>query len=211
MGFFSEVFTRPKPLPTIHIRDLSGKVIFTANWSSLEGRSLAGLTLHNADLRGARLADADLQGCDLTGSKFQKANLRGCNLENANMSFCDLSGADLHGAKVSGADFVATEFGRKSNRCDMTDAVGIREAIFDSRELIHKGKFNDGKDKKYKPTKLQPLSRAQQARLPERPRCLLVLGELGFQGLRYEGLNSNVQRPRASRRRSHFAKRRGKE
>ena len=87
----------------------------------------------------------------------------------------------------------------------MTDVVGIREATFEPRELIHKGKFNDGKDKTYKPTKIQPMSRAQQARLPERPRSLLVLGEPGFQGNHYQGSGERNRPP--FRRRSHFPQR----
>lgn len=113
--------------------------------------------------------------------------MRGCDLRQATLSYCDFTRASLVKAKVSGADFLATEFGRKSNRCDMTDVVGTREALFDSRELIHGGKFNDGKDKKFKPTKLRPLSRAKQARLPARPRALLVLGEPGYAMKNCEG------------------------
>lgn len=190
---------KPKSLPHLEIKDLAGKVIFTANWSSLEGRSLAGLTLHNADLRGVRLCDADLRGCDLTGSKLQNANLRGCNLENANMSFCDLSGADLYRAKVSGADFAATEFGRKSDRCNMNDVTGIQQAGISSYELIGGFRFNDGK-KNFRFAKDKPIKRA--ARAPVRPRALLVLGEVGFQGHKYEE-SSRPKRRRAFRRRSH--------
>jgi hypothetical protein len=197
---------KTKSLPHLEIKDLAGKVIFTARWSSLEGRDLSGLTLHNANLVGIKMDYAICRGADFTGSKFNRSSLRGCDLRQAALNYCDFTRASLVKAKIAGADLSCSEFGSKKNRCDMTDVVGTREALFDSRELIHGGKFNDGKGKKFKPTKLQPMSRSAQARLPERPRCLLVLGEVGFQGHRYEGSDRNVQRPRASRR-SHFAKR----
>lgn len=206
MSFFSW-FRSPMPLPTIHIRNLDGEVIFTANWSSLEGRSLAGLTLHNADLKNTNLRGCDCQGTDFTGSKMQKANLRGCNLKNANVTYCDLSGADLRGAKVSGADFSASEFGRRSCRCNMEGVTGIQQSAISSYELVG-SKFNDGK-KDFKFKKSKPLSPLQRLQLPERPRALLVLGEVGFQWNKYEGSSHSKQRE--FRRRSHFQKKRHSE
>ena len=80
MGFFSDLFGSPKPLPTIHIRNLDGMVIFTAHWSSLEDRDLSNLVLRNADLRGIKMDYAVCRGTDFTGAKFVGSSLRGCDL-----------------------------------------------------------------------------------------------------------------------------------
>lgn len=70
MGFFSELFGTPEPLPKIEIRNLDGKVICEFPWPSLEGRDLSNLVLKNADLRGIKMDYAVRHGTDFTGAKF---------------------------------------------------------------------------------------------------------------------------------------------
>ncbi|HEY2119978.1 MAG TPA: pentapeptide repeat-containing protein [Candidatus Acidoferrum sp.] len=173
MGLFNW-FSSPKPLPRFEIKDLNGNVIFVAPWSDLYSRNLSDVVLHNVDLRNVRMEYCDCRGTDFTGSKFNNASMRGCDLRGAIVQYCDLSGADLSQAQVDGADFFDTEFGGKRNRCKFDDATGVQQAAFSPQELIN-GRFNDKHLLKFIKTK--PVSKKDLARIPERPRCLLILGD----------------------------------
>lgn len=173
MGFL-DWFSSPKPLPRFEIKDLNGNVIFVASWSDLYNRDVSGLVLHNANLRNVRMEYCDCRGTDFTGSKFNNASMRGCDLRGAIVQYCDLSGADLSEAQVDGADFLCSEFGKPKHRCSLDGVTGISNAVISPYELIN-GRYDDGRHV-VKFTKIKSRSKKELARIPERPRCLLVLG-----------------------------------
>jgi hypothetical protein len=178
-------FFSNKPLPKFQIKNLSGEVIFECPWSDLYSRDLSGLVLHNANLRNVRMEYCDCHGTDFTGSKFNGVSMRGCDLRNSVVQYCDLSGADLSEAQVDGADFLYSEFGRPKHRCKMDDVKGLKQAVISSHELIN-GRYDDGRQI-VKFTRIKPRSKKELARIPERPRCLLVLGDPMGPYQRYEG------------------------
>jgi hypothetical protein len=184
MGFL-DWFSSPKPLPRFEIKNLNGNVIFVAPWSDLYSRDLSGLVLHNANLRNVRMEYCDCRGTDFTGSKFNGASMRGCDLRGAIVQYCDLSGADLSEAQVDGADFLCSEFGKPKHRCKMDDAKGLDQAVISSYELIN-GRYDDGRHI-VKFTKIKPRSKEELARIPERPRSLLLLGDPLGPYQKYEG------------------------
>ena len=111
--------------------------------------------------------------------------MRGCDLRGAIVQYCDLSGADLSEAQIDGADFFCSEFGKPKHRCKMDDVKGLKQAVISSYELIN-GRYDDGKHV-VKFTKVRGRSKEDLTRVPERPRCLLVLGDPMGPYQRYEG------------------------
>lgn len=73
--------------------------------ADLEGCSLWGAPLGDADLRRANLTDADLRQATLTNAVLVEADLTRADLREADLRGADLTGADLRGAKLRGADF----------------------------------------------------------------------------------------------------------
>jgi hypothetical protein len=57
----------------------------------------------------------------------------------------------------------------------MDDVKGLKQAVISSHELIN-GRYDDGKHV-VKFTKIKSQPKKDLARIPERPRCLLVLGD----------------------------------
>jgi hypothetical protein len=108
-----------------------------------------------------------------------------------------LSGADLSQSQLENADFLSSEFGRPKHRCKMQDAKG--QAIISPDELLN-GKYDDGTHT-IKFIRTKPRSKKELALIPERPRALLVLGEIGFQSHKYEGWDAGTK-PSWKRRRS---------
>ena len=81
-------------------RDAAPVVIWLRNQNILGPAGLRCAKLNGLSLSGAFLCDAD----------FMCAELKGCDLSNSNLQFaclraCDLRGAQLQGAKLAGADF----------------------------------------------------------------------------------------------------------
>jgi uncharacterized protein YjbI with pentapeptide repeats len=184
-------FSANKPLPKFQIKNLSGEVIFERPWADLYGRDLSGPVLHNADVRNVRIDYCDCRGTDFTGSKFNNSSMRGCDLRGAIVQYCDFSGADLSECQIDGADFLYSEFGRPRRRCKMDGVAGLNQAVISKDELCN-GQFEDGKHVlKFRRTK--PRSKKELALIPERPRALLVLGEIGFQGAKYEGWDDRTK------------------
>ena len=79
---------------------LTNEVLLT-----IEGDSLKGADLQEANLQGADLRYANLQGVDLQYANLQEANLQGADLQYANLKGADLQGANLQGANLHGASF----------------------------------------------------------------------------------------------------------
>ena len=107
---------------TITIKNISGRVLYTAE-SATDVRSALieavkdGAYLRDAYLGGAYLGDADLRGAYLHGADLRGAYLRGADLHGAN-----LRGADLRGAK--GADLAKAQ----TSICPDGELIGWKKA-----------------------------------------------------------------------------------
>lgn len=67
----------------------------------LNGHSLAGFDLSNANLSGANLSESNLDNATLTGANLSKSDLSAATLREANLIRSDLSSAYLCGADLS--------------------------------------------------------------------------------------------------------------
>ena len=126
--------------------DLSGADLGGANLrdaelpeASLVGVNLDGANLIHVDLNSANLACSNLSGADL-----RTAVLRNTNLTDTNLSFADFSDADLIEANLSYADltsanFSSAQFAYTNCACDLSEAIGLEEAIHHGPSLIDIG------------------------------------------------------------------------
>jgi hypothetical protein len=180
--------------------------VFARPWSSLAGQDLSHMTFLNANFSGLDLSDANCQGTEFIGCKFVGAKLRRADLRGAQINFCDLSGATLADAKIHGTDFASTSFGDRRTRCDMLNVEGLREAVIDAKELVHRGRFDTLRGRRNKDVRLRRdhAKIANYASRPLRPRCLLLLGDPMGPNQQYE----HAPKPRKlGRRRTRYPRR----
>lgn len=206
MSYFFGLFKAPE-FPHLEIRDTERNLIFARPWSSLVGHDLSHMTFLNANFNGLDLSDTRCHrtsfiGCQFIGAKIRRADLRG-----AQINFCDLSSASLAQSKIHGTDFASTSFGDRRARCDMTDVEGLREAIIDSRELVHRSRFDTLRGRRSESGDAPQSRTLRKARVeahasrPLRPRCLLLLGDPMGPNQQYE----HAPKPRKfGRRRTRY-------
>jgi hypothetical protein len=187
MGLLAQIFGKPKPARVVIIRNRLGKEI-----DRVEGvRDLWG-----QDLRGRQWAHVDLSGMFLDGANLEGANLLGARLVNTSFCHANLRGAEVSFANADGANF----FRANLDGCLMY-RTQVRHARLDEAKITHNSDIPNwrtsyGGDK--------PIKRRKEdlARIPERPRALLVPGEIGFQGAKYEGWDHGTKTNRSRWQRS---------
>jgi uncharacterized protein YjbI with pentapeptide repeats len=100
--FFS-MFSKPKPVPVVIIRNVLGEEI-----DRLEGvRDLVNADLRHrqwphADLSGLSLDGANCEGIDLFGARLVSTSFCRVNLQNAELSFSDATQANFRDANLEG-------------------------------------------------------------------------------------------------------------
>jgi uncharacterized protein YjbI with pentapeptide repeats len=85
MGFLSDLFGAPKPVPSVVVKNVLGEVLLEIRRRDLVGANLQNLNLAHADLSNVSLWRAQCDGINLFGARlyrtdFQKASLRGAEL-----------------------------------------------------------------------------------------------------------------------------------
>jgi Pentapeptide repeats (8 copies) len=200
LRFFSRLCQRwfPKEQPRLEIRNLDGEVIFVRPWANLAGRNLSYMSFINVDF----------SAMDLRDTNFRSASLIGCRFVGARMQRADLSNA-----RIVGADLTRTSFGDRASRTEMRHVEGLREALIDTRELVHKGQFNTLRNLRSESKDIPQSAAVRKAKVkaaqqrPLRPRCLLVLGDpmgLGAHGQYVQPLRIK----KLGRRRTRYPQRR---
>ena len=178
MTFFADLFgLKQKPVPVIIIRNRLGEEI-----DRVEGAR----DLWGQDLRGRQWAHADLSEMLLDGADLEGANLSGARLVNTSFCRANLRGAEVSFAKADGANF----FRANLDGCLMY-RTEIRNARFDEAKITHGSdvpNWRTGYTDK-------PIKRKKEelARIPERPRCLLVLGDPMGPHQKYGGWDSGAK------------------
>lgn len=172
MGLLTQIFREAKPAPVVIIRNRLGEEI-----DRVEGtRDLA-----NQELSHRQWAHADLSGMLLDGANLEGANLLGALLVNTSFCNANLRGAEVSFAKADGANF----FRANLDGCLMY-RTQVRYTKFDEAKITHDSDIPSWRTS-YSGGKQIKLRMEKFAQVPERPRSLLVLGEPGFQGSKYEG------------------------
>ena len=177
MGLLALIFGKPKPAPVVIIRNRLGEEI-----DRVEGvRDLWG-----QDLRHRQWAHVDLSGMYLDGANLEGANLFGARLVKT--SFCR---ANLRGAEVSFANAEGANFFRANLDACLMYRTEIRNARFDEAKITHDSDVPNWRTSNAD----KPIKRKKEdlARIPERPRCLLVLGDPMGPYQRYEGWDSGTK------------------
>jgi uncharacterized protein YjbI with pentapeptide repeats len=109
MGFF-DLFTPPKPLPVVIIRNVLGEEIDRVEGAyDLSGQDLRGRNWSHADLSGLLLDGANCEGINLFGACLVKTAFCRTNLRGAEISFADATGADFRQADLTDALMYQTE------------------------------------------------------------------------------------------------------
>ena len=104
MGFLSSLFAKPKPLPTVVLRNVLGEVLLELpGRPDLTGANLNGLNLAHVDLSGMSLWGANLEGTNLMGARLVRTSFWGANLRGADVSYSDASSAHFQHADLTGA------------------------------------------------------------------------------------------------------------
>jgi uncharacterized protein YjbI with pentapeptide repeats len=126
MGFLSDLFGAPKPVPCVVIKNVLGEVLLEIpGRRDLVGANLQNLNLAHADLSNVSLWGAQCDGINLFGARlfrtdFQKASLRG-----AELAFSYAAGASFRGSDMRGCSLYRAEIGlgRQHSSADFTDAL----------------------------------------------------------------------------------------
>jgi uncharacterized protein YjbI with pentapeptide repeats len=101
VNFFS-MFSKPKPVPVVIIRNrLSEEIDRVEGWN-LEHKDLRNRNWRHVDLRGQCLDGSDLSGSNLLGADLRRASLKNCRLVGCEISYADVSGCDFSGSNMVG-------------------------------------------------------------------------------------------------------------
>jgi Pentapeptide repeats (8 copies) len=158
----------------------------------LWGQDLRGRQWPHVDLSGMFLGSANLEGANLLGARLVNTSFSNANLRGAEVSFANADGANFYRANLDGCLMYRTQ---------------VRHARFDEAKITHQSDIPNwrttyGGDK--------PIKRSKEdfARFPERPRCLLILGDPMGPFQRYEQSDCGTKPGRRRGiRRSRFEKR----
>jgi uncharacterized protein YjbI with pentapeptide repeats len=101
VNFFS-MFSKPKPVPVVIIRDRLGREIDRVVGWNLCNQDLRCRNWRHADLRGRWLDGSDLSGTNMLGADLRGASLQNCKLVGCEISYADVSGCDFSGSDMTG-------------------------------------------------------------------------------------------------------------
>jgi uncharacterized protein YjbI with pentapeptide repeats len=101
VNFFS-MFSKPKPVPVVIIRDRLGREIDRVEGWNLERKDLRNRDWRHVDLRGQNLDGSDLSGTNMLGADLRGASLKYCNLSGCEISYANATGCDFRGSNMTG-------------------------------------------------------------------------------------------------------------
>jgi uncharacterized protein YjbI with pentapeptide repeats len=110
VGFFNLLFAKPRPTPSVVLKNVLGEALLEIpGRSDLIGADLTGLNLAHVDLSGLSLFGANLEGANLLGARLIRASFCNANLRGAEISFANAYGADFSNADLTDALMYQTE------------------------------------------------------------------------------------------------------